>query len=195
MKIIFATRNENKVREVNQILGERIQLLSLQSINSTEEIPETQLTIKGNALQKAQYIHDNYGVDCFAEDSGLEVDALDGAPGVHTAYYAGPERDADANMQKTLNGLAGKTNRDAQFRTVVALILKGKAYTFEGIARGTIAMQKMGEQGFGYDPIFVPDGETRSFAQMSAQEKNAISHRSKAIQQLKAFFDDYEDLG
>jgi XTP/dITP diphosphohydrolase len=192
MKIVFATRNANKVREVNQLLGDAIQLVGLQAIGAHEEIPETQDTIVGNALQKARYIHNHYKVDCFAEDSGLEVDALGGAPGVHTAYYAGQERDADANMQKTLDRLTESADRGAQFRTVIALILHGKEYTFEGIARGMIAQQKMGENGFGYDPIFIPEGESRSFAQMTATEKNAISHRSKAVQQLKAFLDGYE---
>lgn len=187
MKIVFATSNPNKVREINQILGEGFEIVGLKDIGCTEEIPETQPTIQGNALQKARYVRDNYQVDCFAEDSGLEVDALDGAPGVITAFYAGPERDADANMAKTLKGLEGAADRGAQFRTVIALILNGEEHTFEGIARGHIAMEKQGTGGFGYDPIFIPEGEIRSFAEMSADEKNAISHRGKATQLLKSF--------
>lgn len=188
MKIVFATNNPNKVREINEILGNSVQIVGLKDIGCTEEIPETQDTIKGNALQKAHYVKDNYGYDCFAEDTGLEIDALGGAPGVHTAYYAGPARDANANMAKALAKLSDKDDRGAQFKTVIALILNGEEHTFEGIARGTIATAKMGVGGFGYDPIFVPDGYEQSFAQMEAAEKNVISHRGKATELLKAYF-------
>ncbi|MEM9992413.1 MAG: non-canonical purine NTP diphosphatase [Bacteroidota bacterium] len=189
MKIVFATGNPNKVREINSILGDSVEIIGLKNIGCTEEIPETQATIEGNALQKARYVKEKYGYDCFAEDTGLEIDALNGEPGVYTARYAGPARDADANMDKALRELASKEDRGAQFKTVIALILNGEEHTFEGIARGTIAHQKMGEQGFGYDPIFVPEGFDRSFAQMEANEKNVISHRGKATQLLKAYFD------
>ncbi len=187
MKIVFATSNPNKVREINQILGKGFEIMGLKDIDCTEEIPETQATIQGNALQKARYIRDNYKVDCFAEDTGLEIDALNGEPGVDTAYYAGEARDANANMAKVLKNLEGKADRSAQFRTVIALTLEDKEYTFEGIVRGRIATEKQGKEGFGYDPIFIPEGEVRSFAEMSAKEKNSISHRGKATKLLKAF--------
>lgn len=183
--LVFATNNANKVKEVNAILGD-IEVVSLKSINCTEEIPETTGTIPGNAMQKARYVRDNYQVDCFAEDTGLEVDALDGEPGVDTAFYSGT-RDAQANMQKVLDNLAGKPHRGAQFRTVVALVKGGKEYSFEGICRGTISMQLRGDQGFGYDPVFIPDGYETTFAEMDSIEKNKISHRKKAIQKLLDF--------
>lgn len=187
MKIVFATQNPNKVREVNALLGNAIQIVGLQEIGCTEDIPETQPTISGNALQKARYVYQHYGVDCFSEDTGLEVTALNGAPGVYTARYAGAERSAEANMAKLLDELKDKADRSAQFVTVVALILDGKEYTFEGIAKGQIALTKQGTAGFGYDPIFIPEGEERSFAELSAEEKNRVSHRGKAIEKLKAF--------
>ena len=180
MKIVFATHNPNKVREINAILGDALEIVGLDEIGCTEDIPETQATIQGNALQKARYVKEHFGLDCFAEDTGLEIDALNGEPGVYTARYAGPERSADANMAKALQKLQGKPNRGAQFRTVIALILNGEEHTFEGIARGMIAMEKRGEKGFGYDPIFVPEGYDKTFAELSAEEKNKISHRGKA---------------
>ncbi|MEM6700331.1 MAG: non-canonical purine NTP diphosphatase [Bacteroidota bacterium] len=192
MKIVFATRNLNKVREINEIFDDAIEIIGLDDIGCTKEIPETQKTIQGNALQKARYVKRNFEVDCFSEDTGLEVDALHGEPGVITAHYAGPERNADANMAKVLGKLIGQKDRGAQFRTVIALILDGKEYTFEGIARGHIAMQKQGEKGFGYDPIFIPEGYEQSFAELSAEEKNRISHRGKATEQLKAFLAEYK---
>lgn len=184
--LVFATNNANKVREVNEVLGEKIEVVSLKAINCTEELPETTGTIPGNAVQKARYVRDHYQVDVFGEDTGLEVDALDGDPGVDTAFYSG-SRDDDANMQKVIDNLEGKASRGAQFRTVVALMKEGKEYTFEGICRGTIASEKMGTDGFGYDPIFIPDGFDRTFAQMTSEEKNQVSHRGKAIQKLLAF--------
>ncbi len=187
MKIVFATGNPNKVREINSILGDAVEIIGLKDINCTEEIPETQGTIQGNALQKARYVKEHYGYDCFSEDTGLEIDALGGEPGVDTAFYAGPAKDADANMAKALANLKDKTNRGAQFRTVIALILNGKEHLFEGICRGEIAHERVGEGGFGYDPIFIPDGYEQTFAQMEAAAKNAISHRGKATEQLKAF--------
>jgi len=163
-------------------------LIGLDEIGCDEEIPETSPTIQGNALQKARYVVENYAVqNCFAEDTGLEIDALNGEPGVYSARYAGATKDATANMEKVLTQLEHQTNRAAQFRTVAALILEGEEHTFEGIIRGTIQTQKTGTGGFGYDPVFVPEGETRSFAEMSIAEKNKISHRAKAILQLKEF--------
>ena len=186
-EIVFATSNPNKIREVKALLKNQIALLGLSDINCTEEIPETTNTIEGNALQKARYVYEHYKVNCFSEDTGLEVDALNGAPGVHTAYYAGPSRDPDANMALVLNQLNNKTDRGAQFKTVIALILDDQEYTFTGIARGQIAEAKSGNKGFGYDPIFVPDGYKQSFAEMDAASKNSISHRGKAVQQLIDF--------
>lgn len=159
----------------------------LRDIGFLEEIPETSDTIIGNALLKVQFLHEKTGLDCFSEDTGLEVDALGGAPGVHTARFAGEQKEPDANMSRLLAELDGKTDRKARFRTVIALIWNKEPYFFEGIAEGEIAQARMGSEGFGYDPVFVPTGETRSFAQMTAQEKNAISHRAKATQKLIAF--------
>lgn len=184
--LVFATNNANKVKEVNKVLGDKIEVVSLKTINCTEELPETTGTIPGNAIQKARYVRDHYQVDVFGEDTGLEVDALNGEPGVDSAFYSGT-RDDDANMQKVLDNLVDKDSRGAQFRTVVALMKDGKEYTFEGICRGTIALEKIGTDGFGYDPIFIPEGFERTFAQMTSEEKNKISHRGKAIQQLLAF--------
>lgn len=186
--IVFATANPNKIREVNEILDSGINIVGLKDIGCFEDIPETQPTIEGNALQKARYVVEHYGVDCFAEDTGLEIDALNGKPGVKTARYAGEARDKEANMALVLQQLKHHTNRAAQFKTVVALIIDGQEYLFEGIARGTISADYLrGDYGFGYDPIFVPDGFETSFAQMPPDEKNAISHRGKAINKLKLY--------
>lgn len=187
MKIVFATGNPNKVKEIDALLGDRFEIIGLEAIGCTEDIPETQPTILGNALQKARYVKEHYGQDCFAEDTGLEVEALDGEPGVYSARYAGEEKNAQANAKKVLTLMEKQTNKSAQFKTVIALILGDKEYTFEGIVRGTIADMPRGESGFGYDPIFIPEGETRTFAEMSLEEKNAISHRGKATQMLKQF--------
>ncbi len=188
-KIVFATGNPHKVEEIQAILKD-YDLIGLADIGCHEDIPETNPTIKENALQKARYVVDNYDVkNCFAEDTGLEVDALNGEPGVYSARYAGSEKDADANIHKVLAKLASYPDRAAQFRTVVALILEGEEYTFEGIIRGTIKTEKSGSGGFGYDPVFVPEGETRTFAEMSAEEKNKISHRARAILLLKSFLE------
>ncbi len=188
--IVFATGNQNKVKEVNKLLDDGIKIASLKSIGCHEDIPETQPTIEGNALQKARYVVDNYKVACFSEDTGLEIAALNGEPGVFSARYAGPERDSEANMALVLEKLKNKSNRKAHFKTVVALILDGKEYLFEGIAKGNISLKKSGEKGFGYDPIFIPEGFDKSFAEMSADEKNAISHRGKAINKLKKFLNE-----
>lgn len=163
---------------------------SLLDIGCIEEVPETSDTLEGNALQKARYVHSKYGFNCFSEDTGLEVDALDGAPGVITARYAGPQRDSSANMAKVLDGLSGKLDRRAQFRTVIALILDDKEYLFEGICRGQIANQLSGSDGFGYDPIFVPANSSLTFAEMSSTDKNAISHRGRALRKFIDFLSD-----
>jgi len=185
--LIFATGNFNKVKEVRQMLDESMEIISMREIGVTEEIPETSDTIQGNALQKARYLADKYKVNCFSEDTGLEVDVLDGAPGVYTARYGGESRDADDNMDRLLMELMGKMNRAAQFRTVIALILDGKEYTFEGICRGSILRSRRGNGGFGYDPVFQPLGYGESFAELSPTIKNSISHRGLAMRQLIAF--------
>ncbi len=185
--LIFATNNPHKIAEVKAIIGPDFDIRSLQDIGCHEELPETTDTIPGNALQKAQYVYDHYGVDCFAEDTGLEVEALGGAPGVHTAYYAGPQRSAVDNYTLLLSQLEGQANRRAQFRTVIALILGGNTYTFQGIAPGRIAEHPAGEGGFGYDPVFIPDGYDLPFAQLPYAVKNSISHRAKAMQALLSF--------
>ncbi len=186
-KIVFATGNKHKLKEVSQLLEGMFELLSLEDIGCKEELPETSGTIPGNAVQKARYLHQHYQVDCFAEDTGLEIDALNGEPGVHSARYAGSGRSDANNMELVLKKLEGKKNRSARFRTVIALILNGKEYNFEGIAPGTIRKAPSGTGGFGYDPIFQPDGFDITFAEMPASEKNAISHRGKAVQLLTGF--------
>lgn len=186
-ELIFATANPNKIKEIKAILDGQFSILGLDSIGCTEDIPETQPTIEGNALQKAQYVVDHYGVDCFAEDTGLEIDALDGEPGVYSARYAGPERDSDANIRLALSKLRDKKNRAAQFKTVIALIQDGKTMTFEGIVRGTIIEEKRGKGGFGYDPVFVPDGYEQTFGEMDPEIKNQISHRARAVAKLREY--------
>ena len=185
--IVFATANPHKIQEVNELLGQLFTIIGLQEIGCTEDIPETQPTIEGNAIQKAQYVRDHYQQDCFAEDTGLEVDALHGEPGVYSARYAGPQRDAEDNMDLLLRKLEGVENRKARFKTVVALILNGQMHTFEGIVNGRIGFEKRGTGGFGYDPIFYPEAHDISFAEMDAMVKNAISHRGRAIRKLAAF--------
>ena len=187
MKLVFATNNKNKILEVQQLLPESIEIISLESIGCFEEIPETADTIQENAIMKANYVTRNYGYDCFADDTGLEVDALNGEPGVFSARYAGEQRNSEDNMNKLLKALSDKTNRNAQFKTVIALNLKGEQHLFTGIARGKITLGKTGNQGFGYDPIFQPEGFEASFAQLSLEEKGIISHRGKATEQLIAF--------
>ena len=184
MKLVFATNNKHKLQEVRDIVGDRVEVLSLADINCYDDIPETADTLQGNALIKARHIYAKYGLDCFADDTGLEVEALDGAPGVYSARYAGEECDSEANMQKLLQNLTGETNRNAQFRTVIALIIRGEEKLFNGIVKGTIATEKKGDSGFGYDPIFIPEGHSESFAQMSSEMKNSMSHRFRATQQL-----------
>ena len=185
--LVFATNNLHKLEEVRDILGGSFRIASLKEIGCTDDIPETADTLEGNALQKASYVKDKFGYDCFADDTGLEVEALGGAPGVFSARYAGPGHDSEANMRKLLKELEGKTNRQAQFRTVVALLLDGEEYTFEGIVRGTILTERRGTAGFGYDPVFVPEGYAETFAEMGSEEKNRISHRARAVQKLADF--------
>lgn len=185
--LVFATNNLHKLEEVRDILGGSFRIASLKEIGCTDDIPETADTLEGNALQKARYVKDKFGYDCFADDTGLEVEALGGAPGVFSARYAGPGHDSEANMRKLLKELEGKTNRQAQFRTVVALLLEGREYTFEGIVRGTILTERRGTAGFGYDPVFVPEGYAETFAEMGSEEKNRISHRARAVQKLADF--------
>lgn len=187
MQIVFASNNKNKIHELQSMLPESITIVSLESIGCFEDIPETADTIEGNAIQKANYVTEKYGFDCFADDTGLEVDSLDGEPGVFSARYAGEQRNADDNMNKLLVNLSDKNNRAAQFKTVITLNLKGEQHLFTGIAKGAITLEKIGNQGFGYDPIFQPEGFTQTFAQLSLDVKNKISHRGKATQELIAF--------
>ena len=187
MKIVFATNNAHKLREVQQTVGDKFEIVSLRECGVVEDIPENEPTLEGNALAKARYIYSRTGLSCFADDTGLEVEALGGAPGVRSARYAGDEHNFDANNALLLKNLEGESNRKARFRTVIALILGGKEYLFEGIVEGTIIDHMSGTEGFGYDPMFVPEGETRTFAEMSAEEKNAISHRGRAVQKLVEF--------
>ena len=184
-KLVFATNNAHKLDEIRAILGDKIEVLSLKDINCDADIPETADTLEGNAALKAEYIYKNYGLDCFADDTGLEVEALNGAPGVYSARYAGGEgHDAQANMLKLLHELEGKENRKAQFRTAISLILDGKEYLFEGVIKGEIIKEKRGDSGFGYDPIFKPEGYEETFAEMGNAEKNKISHRARAVEKL-----------
>ncbi len=186
-KIIFATNNAHKLHEVEKILNDKVKLLSLNDINCHDDIPETADTLEGNALQKARFIYEKYQVDCFADDTGLEVEALDNAPGVYSARYAGEQRSSEDNMNKLLSALLDKENRNARFRTVIALILDGKEYLFEGTVKGLIEKERKGNEGFGYDPIFRPEGYKETFAELSLETKNKISHRGLAVAKLVDF--------
>ena len=187
-KLVFATNNAHKLEEVAAILGDQVELLSLNDTSCQTDIPETAETLEGNALLKSSYIYKNYHLDCFADDTGLEVEALNGAPGVYSARYAGGEgHDAQANMLKLLHELEGKENRKAQFRTAISLILDGKEYLFEGVIKGEIIKEKRGDSGFGYDPVFMPEGYDRTFAELGNDIKNQISHRALAVQKLCEF--------
>ena len=186
-KLVFATNNAHKLREVAEIVGDGFEIVSLKEIGCHDEIPETADTLEGNALQKARYIHERYGLDCFADDTGLEVDALGGAPGVYSARYAGPGHDSRANMRKLLHELEGIEERKARFRTAIALILDGKERIFEGIVEGSITKEPRGEAGFGYDPLFAPEGHGETFAEMGEELKNTISHRASAVATLADF--------
>ena len=184
MELVFATNNQHKLKELQSILGEKIHLLSLNDIGCQEEIPEEQLTLEGNARQKSMYIFEKFGHSCFADDTGLEIDALNGEPGVYSARYAGEEKNSEANMNKVLKKLTNETNRKARFRTVISLIINGAEKQFEGIVDGKILYGKKGGAGFGYDPIFQPDGFSLTFAEMKLEEKNKISHRGRAVEKL-----------
>lgn len=186
-KFVFATNNAHKLEEVTAILGNRIELLSLKDIHCHVDIPETADTLEGNALLKAQYVLENYQMDCFADDTGLEVEALNGEPGVYSARYAGDGHNAEANMLKLLHNMEGIENRKAQFRTVFALIIDGKEHLFEGVIKGEIIKTRRGNSGFGYDPIFVPEGYSQTFAEMGNELKNKISHRAIATNKLCKF--------
>jgi XTP/dITP diphosphohydrolase len=190
MKLVFATNNKNKIKEINNLLGNSIELLSLEDINCFEEIPETSETIAGNALQKAQYVFEKFGYNCFADDTGLEIESLNGEPGIYSARYAGERRNARDNMDKVLDDLKDKTNRNAHFKTVIALIIDGKESLFEGIAKGEITESKSGSEGFGYDPIFKPNNYNITFSEMNLDEKNKISHRGKAVRLLTKYLID-----
>lgn len=187
-KLVFATNNPHKLEEIRAILGSKLEVLSLADIGCDADIPETAETLEGNALIKAHYVYDNYKLDCFADDTGLEVDALHGLPGVHTARYAYPDRhDPEANMIKLLEALRENNDRNARFRTVIALIEKGKEHLFEGVVEGVIAREKSGTQGFGYDPVFIPEGNSKTFAELGEDIKNTISHRARAVQKLAEY--------
>jgi XTP/dITP diphosphohydrolase len=191
MTLVFASNNEHKIKEIKSLLGNSFTLLSLHDINIREDIPEEEPQIDGNALAKARYVFNVSGLNVFADDTGLEIAELNGLPGVHSARFAGENKDSSANIEKVLFLLGNSKNRKARFRTVIALILEKKEYLFEGIVNGTIIKEKRGIEGFGYDPIFLPDGKTRTFAEMELSEKNTISHRALAFEKLKKFLVNY----
>lgn len=191
MQLVFATNNENKVREINNILGTSLKLSGLKDFQIEDDIPENEPTLEGNALHKARHIHRLIGRDVFADDTGLEVESLDGLPGVHSARFAGEKKDSDANIEKLLLMLGPSQNRKARFRTVIALIIDNREFLFEGTVNGRIIQERRGSEGFGYDPVFVPDGETRTFAEMPLDEKNLISHRARAFNKLRKFLEGY----
>ena len=192
MKIVFATNNAHKLREVQQTVGDKFEIVSLRECGVVEDIPENEPTLEGNALAKARYIYSRTGLSCFADDTGLEVDALGGEPGVRSARYATDGHDDEANKRLLLERMEGKENRGAQFRTAMALIIDGEEYLFEGVVRGEILTQECGDGGFGYDPLFAPEGHSESFAEMSAEEKNAISHRGRAVRKLAEYLGKYK---
>ena len=187
MKLVFATNNPNKLSEIRSLVPNGIEILSLKDINCLEELPETQNTLLGNSLQKAKYIFDNFRYNCFADDTGLEIDILNGEPGVYSARYAGEKCNAEDNINKVIDKLAGEENRKAKFRTVIALIIHGEEHLFEGECQGSITKNKSGELGFGYDPIFMPLGYDITFAEMTKDEKGKISHRGKSVERLVRF--------
>lgn len=194
MKLVFATNNKHKLDEVRKITSRHpVEIVSLADIDCFDEIPETADTLEGNALQKVLYIREKFGMDCFADDTGLEVEALNNAPGVYSARYAGPGHDSEANMKKLLHEMEGMENRKARFRTVIALVWNGKTYTFDGIVNGTITTTKRGENGFGYDPIFIPEGYEQTFAELGNDIKNQISHRAKVVEKLDEFLTQLSD--
>ncbi len=187
MKICFATNNQHKIDEVQAMLPPEVELVSLKEIGCEEELPEEQDTLQGNARQKAMYVWDNYHVSCFADDTGLEIPALNNEPGVYSARYAGPQRNSEDNMQLVLDKLKNGLGRQARFRTVICLVLNGEVHEFEGAAEGKITHSRAGQGGFGYDPIFVPEGYDKTFAELSKEEKNSISHRGRATKKLVEF--------
>ena len=192
MKLVFATNNKHKIKEISEMTRSHIELMSLRDVNISEDIPEEEPTLEGNALFKARYIYSKSGLDVFADDTGLEVYALHGAPGVHSARYAGESKDSAANIEKLLASLEKENDRRARFRTVIALILDGKEYLFEGVVEGTIIKEKRGSDGFGYDPVFIPDGYRKTFAEMDLSIKNTISHRANAFKKLLTFLSDHD---
>lgn len=187
MKLVFASNNEHKIAEIAKLVPAGFEVVSLASIGCTDDIPETAETLEGNAILKAQYVWERFGLSCFADDTGLEVPALGNVPGVYSARYAGPQRNAADNMKMLLNELNEINQREARFRTVIALILDGQLYTFEGIVNGTITREQHGTEGFGYDPIFKPEGFDQTFAEMDMIQKNTMSHRGRAVQKLVEF--------
>jgi XTP/dITP diphosphohydrolase len=187
MKILFATSNKNKALEIQKLIPEGFEILTLNDIDLQEEIPETSNTIEGNAIQKTNFIIENFGIDCFADDTGLEIEALKGEPGVYSARYAGEEKDSNKNMELVLKKMEGFSNRKARFKTVISLSLDNKSYLFEGIVEGNIRKDKIGNLGFGYDPIFEPENIGRTFAEMTIEEKNTISHRGRAFEKMIHF--------
>lgn len=192
MKIVFATNNENKLREIRHILGTSFTLLSLRDFETFDDIPENEPDLEGNALHKARYVHNLLKMNVFADDTGLEIEALGGKPGVHSARFAGEDKNSDANIRKALEMMGGTDDRRARFRTVIALILDGKEYLFDGIVSGNITREKRGKEGFGYDPVFIPEGMNRTFAEMPLDEKNKISHRARAFEKLRNFLVHYQ---
>ena len=190
MKIVFASNNKNKVREIQNQVPTTIQVVTLEEIGCTEDIPETADTIEGNAILKANYVTEKYGLPCFADDTGLEIEALKGEPGVFSARYAGDDKNPEKNMELVLHKLKDQTNRKAQFKTVIALNINNEQHLFTGIVEGTITNEKIGENGFGYDPIFEPEQVGRTFAQMTMEEKNTLSHRGRAVEKLLLFLAD-----
>ncbi|MBR8537081.1 non-canonical purine NTP diphosphatase [Carboxylicivirga sediminis] len=191
MELVFATNNEHKLREIQLLLGTSLKLLSLKDIGCNEEIPETGTTLEANARQKSEYIFNKFGLNCFADDTGLEIDALNGEPGVYSARYAGADKDAEANMNKVLDLMSEENHRKARFRTVISLFIDGKEHQFEGVVEGVVLRERSGKEGFGYDPIFTPDGYQQSFAEMAMELKNEISHRGRAIKKLIDFLKEH----
>jgi len=191
MTLIFASNNEHKIREIKSILGNSFTLLSLADVNLDQDIPENEPHLEGNAISKARFIHNATGMNAFADDTGLEIDELDGLPGVHSARFAGEDKDSSENIRKVLFMLGNTKNRKARFRTVIALILENKEYLFEGTVEGSITAEIRGSEGFGYDPIFLPDGKKMTFAEMDLEEKNTISHRARAFEKLRSFLNQY----
>jgi XTP/dITP diphosphohydrolase len=193
MIIIFASNNEHKIKEIKSILGDTFTLLSLRDLNLNEDIPENEPLLEGNALSKARYIHNITGMNVFADDTGLEINALNGLPGVHSARFAGENKNSSANIEKVLSMLGQTENRRARFRTVIALIFEKKEYLFQGTVEGTIIKDRRGAEGFGYDPVFIPEGKNLTFAEMRLAEKNTISHRARAFEKLTEFLNQYKE--